>query len=51
MNFHQEFFLFKYKVISVEAFQGSHQRHLVSKAKWTCSKSEIRPFNPPNNFA
>ena len=26
MNFHQEFFLlFKYKVISLEAFQGSHQ--------------------------
>ena len=37
MNFHQEFFLFKYKVISLDAFQGSCQRHLVSKAKLTCS--------------
>ena len=31
------FFLFKYEVISLEGFQGSHQMHLVSKAKSTCS--------------
>ena len=51
MNFDQEFFKFKYKVISLEAFQGSHKKHLVSKAKSTCSKSKIGPFNPPTYFA